>query len=163
MVRALGGEEIIKLLLSLQLSSSTLIFRLTCTISGIDLPSSPQGGESDELHNQLITIIDDITSARDKMIPIRQLHAIQRQHPGTDIHQYLLKISAAFRRFVMDTLVKLDELDKAQEAFEGSPACRASPYDSYKAGVTSSPGYPSPLQVRTCNTVWCRAVQCSVV
>ena len=149
MIKALGGEAVMKLLLSLQIPTSALIFQLTGVMSGLDLPSLPAGGASDELHNRLIEIIDDITSARDKMIPIRQLHAIQRQHPGTDIHVYLQKISAAFRRFVLDTLVKLDELDRAQEVYEssipGQP--KASPYDSYKPGRTSPPAYQLPTKV----------------
>ena len=37
------------------------------------------------------------TQARDKMVPIRQLHTLKRENPGTDIHQYLLKISAGGR------------------------------------------------------------------
>lgn len=37
------------------------------------------------------------TQARDKMVPIRQLHTLKRENPGTDIHQYLLKISAGER------------------------------------------------------------------
>lgn len=152
MIKALGGEAVMKLLLSLQIPTSTLIFQLTGVMSGLDLPSLPAGGASDELHNRLIEIIDDITSARDKMIPIRQLHAIQRQYPGTDIHVYLQKISAAFRRFVLDTLVKLDELDRAQEVYESSiPSIpdqpRASPYDSYRAGRTSPPAYQLPINV----------------
>jgi hypothetical protein len=154
MIKALGGEAVMKLLLSLQIPTSTLIFQLTGVMSGLDLPSIPAGGASDELHNRLIEIIDDITSARDKMIPIRQLHAIQRQYPGTDIHVYLQKISAAFRRFVLDTLVKLDELDRAQEVYESSiPSIpdqpRASQYDSYRAGRTSPPAYQLPINVST--------------
>lgn len=158
-----------KLLLSLQIPTSTLIFQLTGAMSGLDLPSIPAGGASDELHNRLIEIIDDITSARDKMIPIRQLHAIQRQYPGTDIHVYLQKISAAFRRFVLDTLVKLDELDRAQEVYESSiPSIpdqpRASPYDSYRAGRTSPPAYQLPINVSTtANMRSCVRYHCSSI
>ena len=158
MIKALGGDVVVKLLISLQVSPSALIFRLTCTISGIALPSSPSDNENDELHAQLVAIIEDITSARDKMIPIRQLHAIQRQYPSTDIHQYLQKISAAFRRFVLDTLVKLDELDRAQEAFEGggSPSVvRASPYEGYRVGRSSPPAYASPINVRADRRLHC--------
>lgn len=140
-----------KHLVSLQIPTPTLIFQLTSALSGLDLPSVPSGGASDELHNRLIEIIDDITSARDKMIPIRQLHAIQRQYPSTDIHVYLQKISAAFRRFVLDTLVKLDELDRAQEVYESSQPDlpRTSPYETYRAGRTSPPAYQLPLNVST--------------
>lgn len=151
MIKALGGEAVMKHLVSLQIPTPTLIFQLTSALSGLDLPSVPSGGASDELHNRLIEIIDDITSARDKMIPIRQLHAIQRQYPSTDIHVYLQKISAAFRRFVLDTLVKLDELDRAQEVYESSQPDlpRTSPYETYRAGRTSPPAYQLPLNVST--------------
>jgi hypothetical protein len=60
------------------------------------------------LHAQLVTIIDEITSSSDKMNAIRQLHALKREHPTLDIPSYLMRISTAFRRFVLDTLVKLD-------------------------------------------------------
>jgi hypothetical protein len=157
MIKAIGGDVVVKLLISMQISPSALIFRLTCTISGIALPSSPSDNENDGLHAQLVAIIEDITSARDKMIPIRQLHAIQRQYPSTDIHQYLQKISAAFRRFVLDTLVKLDELDRAQEVFEGggSTSVRASPYEGYRVGRVSPPAYASPINVRADRTALC--------
>jgi len=39
---------------------------------------------------------------------IRELHKIKRQNPNLDINLYLHKISSAFRRFVLDTLAKLD-------------------------------------------------------
>ena len=156
MIKALGGESVIKLLTSLQIPTSALIFQLTGALSGLELPASSSGGASDELHNSLIEIIDDITSARDKMIPIRQLHAIQRQYPSTDIHVYLQKISAAFRRFVLDTLVKLDELDRAQEVYESSQPDlpRTSPYETYRAGRTSPPAFQLPQNVSTITKVY---------
>jgi hypothetical protein len=59
--------------------------------------SIPRDSERDveaALNAILVGIIDDITSARDKMVPIRQLHAIRSQHPQLDIQQYLQKMSA---------------------------------------------------------------------
>jgi hypothetical protein len=46
-------------------------------------------------------------------VPIRQLHQVKQENPDLDIHQYLQQLSGAFRRFVLDTLTKLDE--QAQE------------------------------------------------
>jgi hypothetical protein len=42
-------------------------------------------------------------------VPIRQLHQVKQENPDLDIHQYLQQLSGAFRRFVLDTLTKLDE------------------------------------------------------
>lgn len=61
----------------------------------------------------MVTLIDDITAARDKAAPIRALGALLREHPELDVHQYLQRMSAAFRRFVLDTLAREDEGDGA--------------------------------------------------
>ena len=48
------------------------------------------------------------------MAPISRLHALKRCYPAIDVSAHLLKISAAFRRFVLDSLVRLDELQPAE-------------------------------------------------
>ena len=49
-----------------------------------------------------------LTIRYQKVAAIRELHKIKRQNPNLDINLYLHKISSAFRRFVLDTLSKLD-------------------------------------------------------
>ena len=56
-----------------------------------------------------MNIIDDITSARDKSVPIKKLHDLILANPDIDVHAYLQRISSAFRKFVIDALTKLDD------------------------------------------------------
>ena len=55
-----------------------------------------------------MNIIDDITSARDKSVPIQKLHHLISDNPDIDVHAYLQRISSSFRKFVLDALTKLD-------------------------------------------------------
>lgn len=64
---------------------------------------------SPELHSALVTVIDDITSSRDKMGAIRKLHILIQSNPSLDVSLYLERTSAVFRRYVLDTLQKMDE------------------------------------------------------
>ena len=50
----------------------------------------------------------DITNNRDKMGPIRKLHALIRANPSLDVSSYLQKVSNVFKKFVLETLQKLD-------------------------------------------------------
>ena len=58
---------------------------------------------------QVDVLIQEITTVRDKMVPITVLHDIRKRYPDVDIHTPLMTISSAFRRFVLDSLAKLGE------------------------------------------------------
>jgi hypothetical protein len=72
-------------------------------------------------HQEIVTIIDNITSARDKSIPIKRLHDLLNANPDIDVHQYLQRISSAFRKFVIDALSKLDDGAKGGLSIIGAP------------------------------------------
>ncbi len=84
-------------------------------MGGGDIDSTAPSSEvtkpsvSPELHALLVSIIEDITSARDKMGPIRKLHVLIKKNPSLDVSLYLQRISSVFRKFVLDTLTKLDQ------------------------------------------------------
>lgn len=60
-----------------------------------------------ELNTRISSIIEEITSSREKVIPIRELHKIRLMYPQLDIKSYIDMLSPAFKRFVIDTLAKL--------------------------------------------------------
>ena len=68
--------------------------------------NSPLNQEA--VQHQLVAIIHEITSARDKSVPIAKLHNLRKQNPDLDVSESLQSISSAFRRFVLDTLTKMD-------------------------------------------------------
>lgn len=104
LVKARGGQSILSLLLEMeQISPSAFIYLLTSRLGNVQLTE-----QDSELHAKIVSIIDSITTARDKVAAIRELHQIKRANPSVDINLYLQKISSAFRRFVVDTLARLD-------------------------------------------------------
>jgi hypothetical protein len=76
--------------------------------------------EQDPARAEVVTIIEQLTAASDKMACIRKLHLFKRAHPHIDIVDVLQPVSSAFRRFVLDMLDKLDaeEADNATTPVE---------------------------------------------
>jgi len=82
------------------------------------LPPSSSSTVDPKLNAQIIDVINEIVAARDKMLPIRQLHSIKRQHPSIDITGtggYLMGMSSAFRKFVLENLERLDNVEVVDE------------------------------------------------
>jgi hypothetical protein len=78
--------------------------------------TAPQTAPVDaKLHAQITDVINEIVAARDKMLPIRQLHSFKRQCPTLDINSYLSGMSSAFRKFVLENLERLDNTEVVDE------------------------------------------------
>lgn len=76
--------------------------------------SSGDSDVSPELHSTLVSIIDDITSSRDKMGAIKKLYVLIKNNPTLDVSHYLQRTSSVFRRYVLDTLQQMDEQKSRQ-------------------------------------------------
>lgn len=107
LIRIRGGYTILgKLQEIASIPRTAFIYLLTCRLGNVKMQ------ETDTvLHAKLVAVIDDITSSRDKLGAIRELHRLKQSNPLVDINQYLQKISTAFRRYVLNTLAKLDSID----------------------------------------------------
>lgn len=103
MIKAHSVKTILALASSAGIVSSSALVKLTAKMGGVLVETDP------ELQRRVVSLIDDITTARDKTAPIRQLHQLKKQHPDLDINQYLQRISPVFRRFVLDTVSRFDE------------------------------------------------------
>ena len=88
--------------------------------------SSTEKALKHPLYSTIGTIIEEITKTSDKMGPIKRLHAVIKSHPEIDVYEHLQKMSSAFRKFVLDALLKLDEVGESES----------------NATVPSSPGVP---------------------
>lgn len=100
-----GGESVLNALHETSIPRSAFIYLLTCRLGNVQ----PQPVESSgDLNAQIVAVIEDITSSRDKVGAIKELHRLKLANPQVDINHYLQKISAAFRRYVLNTLAKLD-------------------------------------------------------
>lgn len=102
LVKVHGAKTIVNILQELDLPSQSFVFKLTSKLGHLSAPEI-----NPELSSKLVAIIDEITSARDKLVPIRQLHALKTKHPELDVYSYLHRTSSTFRRFVLDILTKL--------------------------------------------------------
>lgn len=122
-VNVRGGQDILNVFMAVEVPPSSFAFRLAARLANIALPdisNNPSSSgltgvpfnslssASGDLNDKVVSLIDEITSSRDKQNPIRELHALLKKHPEINVNQYLQRISAAFRRFVLDTLSKLD-------------------------------------------------------
>eukprot|EP01041_Mallomonas_annulata_P000127 gene127-202_t len=113
-VQVLGGHVVLNEFDDMNIPSTSFTYRHVARIAHITLPdivtvSGGGGGvTSPEVQARVLALIDDITSCRDKMVPIRELHILIKMNPQMNVNQYLQRISAAFRKFVLDTLAKLD-------------------------------------------------------
>jgi len=106
LIRIRGGYTILGKLQETSIPRTAFIYLLTCRLGNVKMQ------ETDTvLHSKLVAVIDDITSSRDKVAAIRELHRLKQANPHVDINQYLQKISTAFRRYVLNTLAKLDTID----------------------------------------------------
>jgi hypothetical protein len=107
LIRIRGGYTILGKLQEIDsIPRTAFIYLLTCRLGNVKMQ------ETDTvLHAKLVAVIDDITSSRDKLGAIRELHRLKQSNPLVDINQYLQKISTAFRRYVLNTLAKLDSID----------------------------------------------------
>lgn len=120
-VRALGSSKVIGILELANIPPNASIYRL-CHIhqareeaAAEELRRVQEQQQREELQQQLLGLIQEITSARDKTQPIARLHALRKEHPELDVNGALQSISSAFRRFVIDTLSKLEKADTADE------------------------------------------------
>jgi len=92
----------------------------------------------------MVAIIDNITSARDKSVPIKKLHDLIKENPDIDVHQYLQRISSAFRKFVLDALSKLDDGTALRASAEKA---RQRLSIGGEAGASASIPPPAPMPV----------------
>ena len=116
-MKSVGGEKVASIMNGLSLVTelsypvpknsllSKLVSKYLTAINSND-NNAVHGTTKD--HQEMVNIIDDITSARDKSVPIQKLHHLISANPDIDVHAYLQRISSAFRKFVLDALTKLD-------------------------------------------------------
>jgi len=111
LIKKVGGSHIVSLLETLKIPSDAFIMKLT-----MRLYEATQAAPVDaKLHAQITDVINEIVAARDKMLPIRQLHSFKRQCPSLDINSYLQGMSSAFRKFVLENLERLDNTEVVDE------------------------------------------------
>ncbi len=109
LIKARGGRDVLSVLQGCQeITPNSFIYLLTSRLGNVAIPQEVDAA----LHARIVSIIDHITSARDKIATIQELHAVLKANPSLDINAYLHRISAAFRRFVLDTLAKFDSADQ---------------------------------------------------
>lgn len=101
-----GGHCVLEVLQETNIPHTAFIYLLTCRLGNVQLPEA-----NGDLNAKIVAVIDDITSSRDKLGAIKELHRIKLANPQVDINLYLHKISTAFRRYVLNTLAKLDATD----------------------------------------------------
>ena len=136
-VRHRGGEVVLHQLEAMGVPHSDGMYLYCCRSS-----SQHMDVEDASLHAQLNALVQEISSARDKLTPIRELHRIKRTHPHLDVNVYLQKISTAFRRYVLNSLARLEAAD------DPTPAPAASAATAAAATVTAPPS-PSRAQQET--------------
>jgi hypothetical protein len=116
-IRIRGGHHILKLLQETPIPRTSFIYLLTCRLGNVKMVETDPA-----LDATIVAVIDEITSARDKLAPIGKLHQIKLANPQVDINLYLLKVSAAFRRYVTTKLAQLDEAAAGANAGAGPSA-----------------------------------------
>jgi hypothetical protein len=108
MIKALSVKTVLSIGTdTLGMTNSSPIIKLAAKMGGVLMETNP------ELQARVVSLIDDITSARDKTLVIRELHLLRKQHPELDMNQYLQRVSPVFRRYVLDSLSKIDEQDSS--------------------------------------------------
>lgn len=131
-----GGAAVLDVLRQTSIPHTAFIYLLTCRLGSVKVVEPPT-----DLHAQIVAVIDDITSSRDKISAIKELHRLKLAHPEVcpssplrpswspisplthllispqvDINLYLQKISSAFRRYVLSTLEKFDSAEPEADA-----------------------------------------------
>ena len=116
-MKSVGGEKVASIMnglslvteLSYHVPKNSLLSKLVSKyLNAINSNDNNAVHGTTKDHQEMVNIIDDITSARDKSIPIQKLHHLISANPDIDVHAYLQRISSAFRKFVLDALTKLD-------------------------------------------------------
>lgn len=102
---------------------------------------------SPELHGLLVSIIDEITSSRDKLGPIRKLHVLIKNNPTLDVTLYLQRISSVFRKYVLDTLVRLDQQDTSAGVLANPTSSETEPnnIENKRTVISTSSGVLKPI------------------
>lgn len=90
-----------------------------------------------------MAIIDDITNSRDKLGPIRRLHALSKANPTVDVTEYLQKVSNVFRKFVLDTLKKLDSDSASSDSAAALPVAISRGIDENGSRMNGAPSVTS--------------------
>lgn len=149
LIKKLGGASVLGLLEALKIPSDAFIMKLSLrlceatqsTLGGTQgtVSAVPSAPIDSKLHAQITEVINDIVAARDKMLPIRQLHSLKRLHPFIDVASYLQGMSSAFRKFVVENLERLDNTEVVDEN-QQPPNDDSS--NGSKAGVVVSPAPP---------------------
>ena len=129
-MKSVGGEKVASTINMLSLVTemnyhvpkNSLLSKLVSNYLAAKNSSSIGSGDGSSDHQDMVNIIDDITNARDKSIPIRKLHELISANPDIDVHAYLQRISSAFRKFVLDALTKLDDGKALQLSAERAAA-----------------------------------------
>lgn len=121
-VQQCGGESVSTASQQSLKHTTTTTTDITTT-NAISMKSNTKRAE--ELQQELVSIIHEITSARDKSTPIAKLYDLRKQNPGLDVSESLQSISSAFRRFVLDTLRKMDNDDKVASISEMTASASA--------------------------------------
>ncbi|CAE7784678.1 msps, partial [Symbiodinium microadriaticum] len=150
LMEALGVAEVQRIAGLLKIPQTSFLCRLINRMSGgvagavLEAATDKEravavAGVRDDVRERIVGIIDRITASRDKILPIRELHQLLKENPDADVAPYLQALSSAFRKFVIDTLAKLDGEGSARD---GDPAA------SFRMVVDTSLGSPAQSATR---------------
>ena len=168
-----GGNYVLSVLYTTTIPHTAFIYLLTCRLGNVTMkpatsaephsspapshgstpvaaspaPATLSAADTNAIHAAIVACIDDITSSRDKLAAIKQLHKIKAANPSIDINTYLLKISTAFRRYVLNTLAKLDGENNTAEINTSSTAPAAVTPTKALLSSIGSPAKPSASPV----------------
>lgn len=71
-----GGHAVLEVLRQTAIPHTAFIYLLTCRLGNVSLVEAPT-----DLNAKIVAVIDDITSSRDKVAAIKELHRLKLANP----------------------------------------------------------------------------------
>jgi hypothetical protein len=71
-----GGHAVLEVLRQTAIPHTAFIYLLTCRLGNVAMVEPPS-----DLNAQIVAVIDDITSSRDKLAAIKELHKLKLANP----------------------------------------------------------------------------------
>lgn len=76
-----GGQHVLSVLRQTPIPQTAFIYLLTCRLGNVTLLEAPT-----DLNSKIVAVIDNITSSRDKLGAIKELHQIKIANPEVIKH-----------------------------------------------------------------------------
>lgn len=77
-VASKGGHAVLAVLRETAIPQTAFVYLLTCRLGHVSMVVEPPQGD---LNARIVATIDDITSSRDKLAAIKELHRLKAAHP----------------------------------------------------------------------------------